>query len=174
MCFIYRPDSRKKTTNIKIIREKMGTSGQGDAFDLKKFIAAFNMHLDNIGERAEDTQNPPRITTEFLVSVPNSKPQSKKCQICNGNHAAYECKVPINEKFHSERTKRLCFNCLGTHPAKEYRSQKSAVHAIGDIIHVFTSISPHTRQIQTLKEELVIVDVLLRLISPEFNRKIRE
>ena len=111
----------------KIMREKMGTSGQGDRFDLKLFMKTMVAQLDNIGERVDNSVTSPpdqvysrrNASASTFVGVAGRPRQSQKCLFCNGTHNMFTCPVPPKQKYMKIRAQNKCFNCLGSHRATE-------------------------------------------------------
>ncbi|XP_064643605.1 uncharacterized protein LOC135497700 [Lineus longissimus] len=143
----------------KFFQEKMGNSGQHDAFDLKRFMQSFSEQLENVGERADaprqsdishrkSTQNQNRnlngskVSLDSFVSVPAAKP--KMCQFCNSGHSCFECTLSPTNRYNAVFNKRLCSNRLRTsHIAKECNN-RSKCHTCGKKHH--TSLHEYFEQ----------------------------
>ena len=54
-----------------------------------------------------------------------------KCSCCSANHQLWKCQrynaLSVKERLDLVKENRLCFNCLGSHLAKDCRSQKSCL-----------------------------------------------
>ncbi|XP_064642461.1 uncharacterized protein LOC135496842 [Lineus longissimus] len=114
-------------------QDKMGTSGQDGAFNLKAFLETFVKHLNNLGERfssenrektkpAESANRKP-ISAATLVSNNGTKPKS--CVFCDGDHFPSNCTKGDSDRFAVVKAKRLCFNCLRPHSARNCSNRKN-------------------------------------------------
>lgn len=121
----------------KFFREKIGTAGQGDSFNLRKFVDKFTEELENVAERMDDMSfgnvhskkdyvKPSRISDAFVSVANNNGPnfRSKMCPFCGKSHSAFQCEITPNEKFSIVRKNNLCENCLGPHFYKECQNKK--------------------------------------------------
>jgi hypothetical protein len=116
-------------------QDKMGTSGQDEDFNLKAFLDTFTKHLNNLGERfSENDKSTPRnklsdssnrkhnMSAATLVAN-GSKPKS--CAFCDGDHYPTTCVKGDSDRFDVVKAKRLCFNCLRPHAAKNCSNRRN-------------------------------------------------
>ena len=78
-------------------------------------------------------------------------PREQLCAFCQASHAFWKCdkfiKKPIENRWHLVRTAKLCFNCLGTHVARECRLKTRCRYCDGrhhSLLHGESLKSRHT------------------------------
>lgn len=117
----------------------LGSSTEPPSFkDLKQFILARTRTLQACEENSTDLLGFVSVPPSKQEVEPKNKPiktrshhlksgnTSGSCSFCNNDHYISKCpqylQLSLDKRFEKIKQLRLCFNCLGKHPAKECES----------------------------------------------------
>ena len=136
---VYLTISRLDPDNRKDWEKLLGNSTEPPTIDqMKKFFEDQMATLESIesGSKTVSAHNTPKnqstVKAHNTVTQLDSKSNNNtSCPMCHDNHFLYHCKtfkskgVLDRKSFVTE--KRLCFQCLGPHPAKYCKSKRKCI-----------------------------------------------